>query len=569
MNSVGIKEIAEQSELLFEKARSIIRNAENVEVRSIHNNIPKHFVDGDDVKIVFCGQYSAGKSTILSLLTGIDLEVSGGICTSGVTELDWNGIKVYDTPGIHTQIHPDHDQITYDAISKADLLIFVLTNEGFSSHLGEHFRKLINDKKKGREMMLVVNKMENGAAGNTLEAREILLEKDIKPVIAPFSGEDLYITFIDADSYKKSMKGGKTQDYYKKKSNFDELEVNINKFASDKGLYGKYANNLHRLEHIIEDALSKYRSGDELIDGSIVVLDQKIRKYNESISKIENDLETLKYKYRSSFVAQGNLVADAITEKSKEKDINDKLATAQKTIDSLCNKMQEETAAIISNDLANLENELGKLKDSQFVKNLQNAVTKCLKNRFNIDSAVLDKASGVVNKVGQIGESLSKMCLKSGAENFAKLANVAGSDIHKTVLAVGHFFGKSFKPWEAVKWAKNIGQVGKFVGVVGGLLGPVLQGWSDAQEDKQAKQLSDARLSVRNAFVEEADVIDMTFDQNTQTWIQENLRSEIDKCNKEKKALRDKIDNKKDDQKKLEGILSEVRDLIDRIQNMR
>lgn len=71
--------------------------------------------------------------------------------------MDWNGIEVVDTPGIHTQKRPDHDAITYDAMSKADLIVFVCTAEGFSEGLGKHFRKLLIEKGKGNEMMLVFN----------------------------------------------------------------------------------------------------------------------------------------------------------------------------------------------------------------------------------------------------------------------------------------------------------------------------------------------------------------------------------------------------------------------------
>lgn len=69
------------------------------------------------------GQYSAGKSSILSILTGTQLEVGQGVTTSTCNFLDWNGIEVVDTPGIHTQKRPDHDEITYQAMSEADLIV--------------------------------------------------------------------------------------------------------------------------------------------------------------------------------------------------------------------------------------------------------------------------------------------------------------------------------------------------------------------------------------------------------------------------------------------------------------
>lgn len=45
---------------------------------------------------------------------------------------------------------------------------------------------------------------------------------------------------------------------------------------------------------------------------------------------------------------------------------------------------------------------------------------------------------------------------------FGGISNASGSQLHNIVLNVGHFFGKSFRPWEAVRWASNIAKVAKF-----------------------------------------------------------------------------------------------------------
>jgi hypothetical protein len=77
--------------------------------------------------VAFVGQYSAGKSTIISALTGRrDIHIDADIATDKTAPYDWNGIRVIDTPGLFTDRH-DHDEITYEAIAKADLLVFCLT----------------------------------------------------------------------------------------------------------------------------------------------------------------------------------------------------------------------------------------------------------------------------------------------------------------------------------------------------------------------------------------------------------------------------------------------------------
>ena len=103
----------------------------------------------DGIRLVFAGQYSAGKSSILKMLTGReDIAIDAGITTQETHSYNWDGIEIVDTPGIHTQLRPDHDQISYEAIASADMLVFVITNELFDSYIADHFRKLAIDKDK-------------------------------------------------------------------------------------------------------------------------------------------------------------------------------------------------------------------------------------------------------------------------------------------------------------------------------------------------------------------------------------------------------------------------------------
>ena len=84
------------------------------------------------------------------------------------------------------------------------MLVFVITNELFDSHLAEHFRKLAIDKDKGKEMILVVNKMERTANGNT-QYQQNIIKEDLEKVLSPFTTEELNLCFLDAESYFQSL----------------------------------------------------------------------------------------------------------------------------------------------------------------------------------------------------------------------------------------------------------------------------------------------------------------------------------------------------------------------------
>jgi len=174
-------------------------------VKQAFDEAGKDFVvdvgENEIVNLVFAGQYSAGKSTIIKMLTGRDdIQTGAGITTNEVNKYDWNGIMVVDTPGILTGLRADHDEISKQAIASADMLVFVITGELFDSHIAEHFRKLAIDNEKAHEMVLVINKMSRTAKGNTPEQQEIICE-DIKKVIEPYTPEQLYLSFLDAENY--------------------------------------------------------------------------------------------------------------------------------------------------------------------------------------------------------------------------------------------------------------------------------------------------------------------------------------------------------------------------------
>lgn len=165
------------------------------------SRLPKTFPDdGGKIKLVFVGQYSAGKSSIIKMLTGEDVSIGAAITTQNFTPYDWNGLEIIDTPGIHTELRPDHDEITYEQINHAALLIFVITNEGFSQRMGDHFRTLAIKQKRAANMILVVNKMDRTAMGNVPEQQEVIYE-DLKCVTTPYDPKDLYLSFLDTTAY--------------------------------------------------------------------------------------------------------------------------------------------------------------------------------------------------------------------------------------------------------------------------------------------------------------------------------------------------------------------------------
>ena len=95
-------------------------------------NVLKEKEDETTLNIAVCGQYSAGKSTLVQALTKDEnIAIGQDITTDAIKVYPWNGVLIADTPGIYAG-RPEHDALSLDFIRKADLLIYMITFQGFS-----------------------------------------------------------------------------------------------------------------------------------------------------------------------------------------------------------------------------------------------------------------------------------------------------------------------------------------------------------------------------------------------------------------------------------------------------
>ena len=572
MNTIELSRISKDAIELFDESRAVFKKSSIAKIQSKAEFVPDRFVDEDKkVRIVFAGQYSAGKSSILSYMTGQKLEVGQGVTTSKCNFLDWNGIEVVDTPGIHTQKRPDHDKITYEAMAEADLIVFVCTVEGFSQGLGNHFRKLLVEKGKGNEMMLVFNKMESSKYGNTEEGQKEFFEKDVLPVISPeFSAEDLYISYIDTYAYEDALDAeGEEKEELLKMSGYEQFYANINKFIADKKVLGKCTTSLYKLEQMLSEAMGEFKSGDFCADGSLNLLNQQRRMLVESKDNIKSKAYAIVRQETQNVRNWGYDIADELTSSDSEDKVNAKLKEKYNETNSVYERAAKELEKVINLESESLNKKIADLENSEFVCTLKSAIEHKI-GEIKIDEKTGSILSDIASKTKSAGEWLSKMATgpkaASGWNAIFKLGTYSGSEAHKAVLAIGHFFGKKFKPWEAVKIAGKIGKAGKILGVGGALLGVALQIWEDRQEAKIEKQLLQGRSEIRNVFTEAANVIDLQFDEDTQMWIEANLDPKIQEIDDNIKLIEESVNIQQQEYEDYRGLLNRTRELISQIQ---
>lgn len=554
------------NDLLF-RSRQCLATAPSEKMQMLAGRVHAEILSSDkSVNLVFAGQYSAGKSSIMKVLTGReDIAIGAGITTEKTHTYDWGGITVVDTPGVHTQLRPDHDEITYRAIAGADLLVFVVTNELFDSHLAKHFRNLAIERDKAHEMMLVVNKMRRCAKGNSQEAQNVIRE-DLRKVLAPFNPEDLRTTFIDAEAAleSKTETEGEIAKILLKKSGVDGFTQELNRFVREKGLSSRYTTALYSLEQILQEALASESTGDKDIDALEELLLQRRRALLDTQDRIPRAVEGEIQNASSQIRQEGRKVADMINGSADQKAVDQELQAAQDRVQNLAEQLEKSVQVVIGKHMKALDDRVGDIANSELAKELLPRLVHRIEQASISPEAMknLKKASDISSKLGEFLVRNSFTPKTGTLGGLFKLNQYSGTATHGAVKAIGKFFGKSFKPWEAVKWTRTVANVGRVFAVAGTVLTFVLQIKEDADASQLEVDLRESRSAVRSGFNDAAHVIEMHFDKATQSFVSSAISSEIENVDSQLDELRNLQQTRSDLFQNLLGLLEETRELI-------
>ena len=564
MKTVHIQSCLERGQTLLKKAERVLKDVPFDKVRELAQRVPREVAPPDEaVHVVFAGQYSAGKSSILKVMTGQDIKIGADITTQQVQQLDWNGIKVIDTPGVHTEIRPDHDAITYEAISKADLLVFVVTNELFDAHIAEHFRKLAIEREKAHEMLLVVNKMQRHAEGNTPAAQDVIRE-DLRKVLVPFTPEQLRLSFVDAEA---ALEARAEQDeefrrIFGKRSGFDAFADNFNAFVEEKGLAARYTTSLYTLEQVLQEALSAESSDDPDVDALKELLTQQRRALVNGKAQVSQAAESQVQQTTNKIREEGRRAADLIRGGMDPEDVDQELTAAQERVEKQADELSGLIERTIKDSISDLGKRVEQIAESELAKELLLRLRERVQG-LNIDQETSSRVQQGADVTRQLGEFLVKHAFNpaDGASLF-KLSQYSGTATHSMVKSIGHFFGKSFKPWEAVKWTRIIANAGRVLSVAGAVLSIVLQIKEDADAAKLEQELREGRAAVRAGFDEAAHAIELHYDKATDTYVDQTIGKRIAEIDGELEELRNMQESRSGLFQELNGLLEDTKGLI-------
>ncbi len=455
------------------------------------------------IRLVFAGQYSAGKSSILKMLTGrTDIAIGAGITTQQAHTYNWNGLEVIDTPGIHTELRPDHDEISYEAIASADMLVFVVTNELFDAFIAEHFRKLAIDKDKASEMILVVNKMERAADGNSVTQRNIIQE-DLQKVLAPYTPEQFNLSFLDAESYLDGIaeleNDTELAEELIERSGYSTFVETLNCFVDAKSLPSKLTTGLYMIDDQLEKAIKSLqpKSLDSDIDALEESFIQQRHVLIEARGRMQQEVRDIYTSTASRIRDIGLDSANLIIDGCKQDEVEDELRKAIHQVNELIEKSQADALVVIDARLNEIGQRLELMENSEFSRNLKSRLSGKFDGLPEGIQRLLTNAGSGFQKAGQ---AVLKNAYTAGAQGGLKLTNFSGSTIHQMVLKVGQSIGYKFKPWQAIKITRGIAVSGQVLSVLGVGLTVFMQIKADQDEQRIREDLKINRQNIRSQF---------------------------------------------------------------------
>lgn len=563
---------------LTERLTSFLERSQYPELRALLGQA-KGGREAGRLRIAFVGQYSAGKSSIISALTGQKLKVGAGITTNKVGRYQWGQVEIIDTPGIENGIYEEHDETTYNAIAQADLIVFVVTYLGFTSHIAKLFDKILRDKGRAHELMLVVNKMDATSGGNTPEQQRIIFEHNIRPNLHGHSESEFHTAYLDLMSYTFAINGElpspELREQALKESGFPEFEQKLKRFIAERGGASQATTGLQQGMRLLEQALTYLGSDDQArkstTEATVHLLQDKLRVIQDAIHDVRDQVKSEIQSSASQILGLSTGIIDSLTSSTSGEEVEAAMNRASEQSGVIAKELFDKVSSILGNTISNIQNENKAIDNRPLTQQLQQSLTQVHTTqpvRFNASSAG-GGSQTALQVTNLLSSSIGKFTGTASMTSFAalmKTSSFSGSSAHNTIYSVGKSLGFKFKPWGAVKYAKFLGYAGVAVGVIG--IGIQLYSLINGQEEekKKERELNEARQALRKPFEKRAQDVELTYNKELDLWIEDSLEPAEKELKAEIASLRESESNRQREYSEADRLLRDYQALIHRMQ---
>ena len=154
--SYKIKKLRENLFFLHLQGYKIKNSFERLSIE-LDYDIKKNKRNLSDFSITLFGRTMAGKSTLMEILTHGDGKTIGKGAqrtTRDIRTYSWNGLKITDVPGIVAFEGKDDENLAFETAKSADLILFLITDDGPQVAEAECFSKIV---KLGKPIICILN----------------------------------------------------------------------------------------------------------------------------------------------------------------------------------------------------------------------------------------------------------------------------------------------------------------------------------------------------------------------------------------------------------------------------
>lgn len=502
----NVATVGEEFQVACKKLDDLLAQDSSEELKNIQQELHKElkaYREDGILRVAFVGQYSAGKSTIISAITGRrDIKIDADIATDRTTSYAWNGIKLIDTPGLFTD-REDHDAITYETIDKADLLVFCLTYMLFDSVTVENFKKLAYDKGYRWKMMLVINKMSDEAGEE--EEKIANYHQSLAEALKPYQIDEFPTCLIDAKDYCEGI--DKADNFLLEISCFPTFINALNKFVDSRAALARFDTPVRIALSYVDEAQVHFTHNSNGDSAFFEILNQFSRKVRKERDRLRTKIQSIVLEMSSAIAKEGTTLATAVGVEQNFELLNKQAElNVQRHYEKAETKLQEAVNIAVEDIRQQVEEVLAGPLVKTFVACLDKNQSISAQNLGS--SLDVERINNQVSWIKGIGETAGVKLTTLATRNFATTAgqgflrsiDVAGSGLHQSVLAVGKFVGFKFQPWQAVGIAKNIGNAAKFLGPALTLVSVGVDILQMQQEHQREKEMADVRRDIASQF---------------------------------------------------------------------
>lgn len=487
--------------------------------------------DRKELRLAFVGQYDSGKSTIISALTGRkDIKIDSNIATDVVSEYRWNNIVLMDTPGILAGKVEAHDEATKKALKDCDLIFYVLTSQLFDNVVFNNFIDLAYNQHFADKMFIVINKMgmESGDFKQLSDNYTISLEKIFSE--RGYNVHDFPIAFIDAVDYIDGQNENDSE--FIELSNFEHFIDKMNAFVAQKGVIKKqFDTPIRILQSYLKNIMVS--SVDKTLSDFYTQFEMKL---SHSLSEMKRDVNNVLSSFDSSAMSEVISLSNDIGY-VKEEDWKRKQICLDNNLKTIISNTSAEIERTIQQNYERLISEINEFGEKDSLVKYSNELDARISSPT---ISIEEKKSLTMQKKGlellKLGGTKVSSLAPDVNSLFGGVSQASGSSLHEIVLNVGHFFGKSFKPWQAVRWASNIAKVAKFgIPVIATGIDIWMQFREDSKENQRFNQIKDSRNQFVTTYQIEINKIKSQFEHYLNDVLENyvNKRNEINRSKEE------------------------------------